>query len=261
MSRPGDSQITPHPNSSPATPAGQTPILLIDDDRKFTRLLAEYLEPFGYSATAVHTGTEGADRATAEPFAAVILDLMLPGMDGFAVLKRVREKSAVPVLMLTSRGDETDRVVGLEIGADDYVAKTASPREILARLRALLRRASLHDTAPAGASAPLKEIVVGPLRVIPESRRAFVRDGLLTLTPVEFDLLLSLVKARGRVKTRDQLLDEIRDRNYEVFDRSIDVHISALRRKLGDDPRNPALIRTIRTVGYLLDDPDATSPA
>jgi DNA-binding response OmpR family regulator len=253
---------TPHPAADVPTR-----ILLVDDDRKFTRLMSEYLEPFGYAATAVHTGTEGAERATeppsahTPPFAAVILDLMLPGIDGFAVLKRIREKSPVPVLMLTSRGDETDRVVGLEIGADDYVPKTASPREILARLRALLRRASIHDAGPAAPAPAPRELLVGPLRVIPESRRAFVRDQLLTLTPVEFDLLVCLAKARGRVKTRDQLLDEIRDRNFEVFDRSIDVHISALRRKIGDDPRNPALIRTIRTVGYMLDDPDNNSPA
>lgn len=237
-------------------------VLLVDDDRKFCRLVAEYLEPFGFQVSAVHTGPDGVSSATgAAPggtrWAAVILDLMLPGMDGFEVLRRVREKSDVPVLMLTARGEETDRIVGLEIGADDYVPKTSSTRELLARLRALVRRSQRLvtgvATTEAGSASGGGDIIAGPVRVNPDTRRAFVSDQLVSLTPVEFDLLVVLARACGRVRSRDQLLDEIRDREYEVFDRSIDVHVSALRRKLGDDPRRPRLIHTIRTVGYMLD--------
>jgi DNA-binding response OmpR family regulator len=227
-------------------------VLVIDDDRKLCRLIGDYLEPMGYAVTAVHTGAEGAGQAAAEPWHAVILDVMLPGMDGFEVLKKIRRKTNVPVLMLTARGDEADRIVGLEIGADDYLPKTFSTRELLARLRAVTRRG-------AGPKAPEKtpaEFTAGPLRVNTDSRVAILDDEPLALTPVEFDLLASLIAAKGRVKTRDALLDEIRDRNYEVFDRSIDVHISALRKKLGDDPKTPRFIRTVRSAGYILDDHD-----
>jgi DNA-binding response OmpR family regulator len=226
-------------------------LLLIDDDRKLCRLIAAYLEPLGYEVTAVHTGPEGVERA-AEPWQAVILDLMLPGMDGYEVLKQIRKSSDVPVLMLTARGDEADRIVGLEIGADDYLPKTFSTRELLARLRAVIRRSSARREQP----AEDQELVVGPLRVNLGARVAAMEDRPLDMTPVEFDLLASLMRARGRVKSREQLLEEIRDRNYEVFDRSIDVHISALRRKLGDDPKAPRFIRTVRTAGYMLIDPD-----
>ena len=156
------------------------------------------------------------------------------------------------MLMLTARGDETDRIVGLEVGADDYLPKTFSTRELLARLRAVLRRTA---RAPAAGEGPATEYVVGPLRVTPEARTAVLGDTPLTLTPVEFDLLASLAKARGRVKSREALLEEIRDRNYDVFDRSIDVHISALRKKLGDDAKNPRFIRTLRSAGYMLVNP------
>jgi DNA-binding response OmpR family regulator len=156
--------------------------------------------------------------------------------------------------MLTARGDEADRIVGLEIGADDYLPKTFSTRELLARIRAVTRR-SVRST-PMEESADL-EIVIAELRIRPSSRTASLGATPLTLTPVEFDLLLSLAKAKGRIKTRDHLLEEIRDREYEVFDRSIDVHISCLRKKLGDDPKVPRFIRTIRSAGYMLINPDA----
>src|SRR5579862_2335941 len=238
-------------NSTP--PSSRPRLLVIDDDRKLCRLIADYLDPLGYDVATVHTGPEGVERATAEAWQAVILDLMLPGLDGFEVLKRIRRTSDVPVLMLTARGDEADRIVGLEIGADDYLPKTFSTRELLARLRAVTRRgAAAHPQE----KEPVKEFIAGPLRVNTASRVAVLGDHPLTLTPVEFDLLASLIAAKGRVKTRDALLDEIRDRNYEVFDRSIDVHISALRKKLGDDPKTPRFIRTVRAVGYLLIDPD-----
>jgi DNA-binding response OmpR family regulator len=232
---------------------GRTRLLMIDDDRKLCRLVATYLQPLGFDVTAVHTGPEGVERATAtaESWHAVILDVMLPGIDGFEVLKKIRARSQVPVLMLTARGDETDRIVGLEVGADDYLPKTFSTRELLARLRAVLRR-SAATTAAQSPEAPPTEIVVGPLRINADARSAVIDTTPLVLTPVEFDLLQSLAKARGRVKTRETLLDEIRDRNYDVFDRSIDVHISSLRKKLGDDAKEPRYIRTVRSAGYMM---------
>ena len=232
-----------------------TRVLLIDDDRKLCRLIRTYLEPLGYEVLAVHTGPDGVEKALAGTWQAVILDVMLPGMDGFEVLKHIRAKSDVPVLMLTARGDEADRIVGLEIGADDYLPKTFSTRELLARLRAVTRRAQRAVTQEGGEAGA--EIVVGKLRVNAGSRTAIFDDKPLVLTPVEFDLLASMARARGRVRSREQLLEEIRDRNYEVFDRSIDVHISALRRKLGDDPKEPHIIRTVRAAGYMLINPDA----
>jgi two-component system, OmpR family, response regulator CpxR len=235
--------------------AGRTRILVIDDDKKLCRLIAEYLSPMGYDVAAVHNGPEGVERAAAEPWKAVILDVMLPGMDGFEVLKRIRRQSEVPVLMLTARGDEADRIVGLEIGADDYLPKTFSTRELLARLRAVTRRAT--RAVPMGGAEAEGELVVGALRVNTGSHVALLGDQPLDLTPVEFALLASLARGRGRVKSREQLLEEIRDRDFDVFDRSIDVHISALRKKLGDDPKEPRFIRTVRAAGYLLINPNA----
>ena len=226
-------------------------ILLVDDDRKLCGLLADYLDPLGYEVEAVHTGPEGVERGNSEAWHAIILDVMLPGMDGFEVLKRIRKKSTVPVLMLTARGDETDRIVGLEVGADDYLPKTFSTRELLARLRAVLRRSALNATVTANAEAPPKEVVVGDLRLNLDARSAVLGAEPLVLTPVEFDLLASLAKAKGRIKSRVALLDEARDRNYDVFDRSIDVHISSLRKKLHDDAKEPRFIRTVRSAGYM----------
>jgi len=227
-----------------------TQVLVIDDDRKLCRLIKDYLEPLGYAVTAVHTGPDGVAAATKEKWHAIILDVMLPGLDGFEVLKQIRQQCDVPVLMLTARGDEADRIVGLEIGADDYLPKTFSTRELLARLRAVTRRTTRT-------ALPASEIVVGRLRVNLDSHTAALGDQPLTLTPVEFDLLASLAGACGRVKTREALLEEIRERSYEVFDRSIDVHISALRKKLGDDPKEPRFIKTVRATGYMLINPDA----
>ena len=239
-------------NDRPAAPPGKTRVLVIDDDRKLCRLIRDYLEPMGYEVSAAHTGTDGVEHALAAAWDAIILDVMLPGLDGFEVLKQIRRASDVPVLMLTARGEEADRIVGLEMGADDYLPKTFSTRELLARLRAVVRR-----TRPARpAEAEEQEIALGPLCIRPGARVAVLGDQPLELTPVEFDLLLCLARAKGRVKTREALLDEIRDRNYEVFDRSVDVHISALRKKLGDDPKSPRFIRTVRSAGYLWIDPD-----
>jgi DNA-binding response OmpR family regulator len=229
-------------------------ILVIDDDQKLCRLIAEYLGPLGYMVTAVHTGPEGVEAATGRDWEAVILDVMLPGMDGFEVLKSIRKTSDVPVLMLTGRGDEADRIVGLEIGADDYLPKTFSTRELLARLRAVTRRSTRKAEDP---DALLPEIVIGSLRINPNTRTVALSDEPLVMTPVEYDLLYALAKAKGRVKSREALLEDVRDRHYDVFDRSIDVHISAIRRKLGEDAKAPRYIRTIRSAGYILMEPDA----
>ena len=249
---------TSRPMNADAPDSGRTRLLMIDDDKKLCRLVSTYLEPLGFDVVAVHTGPEGVARATGpgETWHALLLDVMLPGLDGFEVLRRIRQKSAVPVLMLTARGDETDRIVGLEVGADDYLPKTFSTRELLARLRAVLRRSALNATVASGQNAPPQEIVVGELRLNLDARTAVLGTEPLVLTPVEFDLLASLAKAKGRIKSREALLDEARDRNYDVFDRSIDVHISSLRRKLHDDAKEPRYIRTVRSAGYLMVGPE-----
>jgi DNA-binding response OmpR family regulator len=226
-------------------------ILVIDDDRELCQLIADYLDPLGYAVTAEHTGPGGVERALAEEFQAVILDVMLPGLDGFEVLRRIRARSHVPVLMLTARGEETDRIVGLEMGADDYLPKTFSSRELLARIRAVARRSSRR---PGGEPEVAAELVVGPLRINPAARVALLDDQPDKLTALEYNRLESLARARGRVKTREHLIDLLGDRSYDGLDRSIDVHIWSLRRKLGDDPKNPRFIRTVRAVGYMLID-------
>ena len=230
-------------------------ILVIDDDQELCGLIKDYLEPFGYEVVAAHDGISGAERGVEETFDAIILDVMLPGIDGLEVLRRLRAHTTVPILMLTSRGEETDRIIGLELGADDYLPKTFSSRELLARLRAVTRRSS--GVVPAAAEPPETEITVGELRIRPESRVAILDGEPLRLTTLEFDLLASLARSRGRVKSREQLIESIADRNYDGLDRSIDVHIWSLRRKLGDDPKNPRFIRTIRAVGYMLINPAA----
>jgi len=229
-------------------------LLVIDDDQKLCRLIGDYLAPHGYDVTAVHNGTEGAERATLESWNAVILDVMLPGLDGFEVLKRIRAKSKVPVLMLTAMGDEADRIVGLELGADDYLPKTFSTRELLARLRAVTRRAETVEEV-LDVQSEVRLFRAGDVVVNASSRTAEREGEPLDLTPVEFDLLVSLVRAKGRVRTRERLLEEIRDRNYDVFDRSIDVHVSSLRKKLKDDPKSPRYIRTVRSAGYMFINP------
>jgi DNA-binding response OmpR family regulator len=228
---------------------------MIDDDRGLTELVGDYLRPMGYDFEAVHDGANGLQRAIGQPWHAIILDVMMPGMDGFEVLKKLRAVSNTPVLMMTGRSDETDRIVGLEVGADDYLPKTFSMRELLARLRAVTRRSALA-AAPSEAAPALDQLVVGDLRITPETRRAVLGDQPLNLRPVEFDLLHALAKTKGRVRSRDWLLEQVRDREYDIFDRAIDMHISALRKKLGDDAKEPRFIRTYRSVGYMLIDPN-----
>lgn len=225
-------------------------VLIIDDDIKLCRLVKDYLGRMGYDVDSAHTGTQGLHKALSGNFHVLILDVMLPEMDGFEVLKRLRKESDIPVLMLTALGDETDRIVGLEMGADDYLPKTFSTRELLARLRAVTRR-YLKSEKTNISSTDENIHVFGDLQINKASHSARLKGENLLLTPIEFDLLTVLVKAAGRVLTRDQLLDAVAGRNYEIFDRSIDVHISSLRRKLGDNPREPLYIKTVRSTGYM----------
>ena len=221
-----------------------THALLIDDDRALAELLGEYLGPHGVRLSHAADGAEGLARLARGGVDVVLLDVMMPGIDGLEVLRRIRARSAVPVLMLTARGDQTDRVVGLELGADDYLPKPVFPRELLARLRAVLRRA-----APAVAA---KVLVVGDLEIDPEARTARVGGEPLPLTSVEFELLRALAERAGRAVPRDTLLDEAGRGDVAVGERAIDVHISRLRAKLavGDPPRQR--IETVRGAGYLL---------
>lgn len=231
-----------------------TRLLLIEDDVRLCRLVKEYLEGMGYALSMAHSGPQGLELALRESFHAIILDVMLPGMDGFEVLRRIRIESTVPVLMLTGRGEESDRIVGLEMGADDYLPKTFSTRELLARLRAVLRRSMMSDAQQVDRrNAP---VAVGDLYIDPSSHSAALAGQALLLTRQEFDLLLALARASGRVKSREQLLLEVADRDFEGFDRSIDVHISSLRKKLADDAKSPRWIETVRGVGYMLKRPE-----
>ena len=218
-----------------------TRVLLIDDDTRMYELLAQYLGQNGITVTHAPDGGRGLAALEASAYDAVLLDVMMPGMDGLEVCRRIRAKSTLPVIMLTARGDETDRVVGLELGADDYLAKPFSPRELLARLRAVLRRAQ-----PAAVAEKLESSGVS----IDVSARE-VRTGgrLVELTGLEFDLLVALVRRAGRVIPRDALLGEAGRSDTVVGERTVDVHISHLRQKLGDEGNR--LIKTVRGVGYL----------
>tara|TARA_B100000963_G_scaffold196242_1_gene170810 strand:+ start:174 stop:899 length:726 start_codon:yes stop_codon:yes gene_type:complete len=227
----------------------ERPLLVVDDDKKLCGLIREYLEPLGYRVSMRHTGPDGLQAALEGSYEAVILDVMMPGMDGIEVLRELRKKSTVPVLMLTAMGEESDRIAGLEMGADDYLPKTFSTRELLARLRAVMRRA--HRDEVKSTENP-GEFLIGDL-CLKEGSHVATRGGeLLDLTALEFAILGSLMRAGGRVKSREELIEEVSKRKFDVFDRSIDVHISALRRKLGDDAKAPNYIRTIRAVGYQL---------
>ena len=234
---------------------GRMIILIVDDDVKLCGLVADYLHTMGYGTEQAHTGAQGLQMALSKEYDAVILDVMMPGMDGFEVLRNLRRESNVPVLMLTARGEETDRIVGLEMGADDYLPKTFSSRELLARLRAVIRRASGTEKKSAAVETKAGDLVFGDLQICKSSRTVRMGNETVNLTPVEYDLLMLLADASGRVLTRDHLLNAFADRSYDIFDRSVDVHISSLRRKLKENPRNPKFIRTVRTAGYMFTDP------
>lgn len=232
----------------------QTRLLIIDDDDRLTKLLGDYLRPLGYSVDVAGTGIDGLQMALDGNYSAIILDVMLPGLNGMDVLREIRKRSQVPVLMLTALGEEPDRIVGLEVGADDYIPKTFSTRELLARLRAVLRRSVV--TAQSKQEERPGPVSVGPLWMDPSARNATLDHNPIVLTPIEYDILLSLARATGRIKSREQLLLDVAERDFESFDRSIDVHISALRKKLGDDPKEPRFIETVRGSGYRMRKPE-----
>jgi DNA-binding response OmpR family regulator len=218
--------------------------LLVDDDAKLAELLAAYLRPHDVVLAHAPDGARGLAMVEAGGVDLVVLDVMMPGLDGLDVLRRLRARTAVPVLMLTARGDETDRVVGLELGADDYLAKPVYPRELLARIRAVLRR-----TAPRSAE---RRWVVGDLEVDLDARVARIGSADVALTALEFDLLAALAERAGRVVSRDVLWEAAGRGDTVVSDRTVDVHVSHLRAKLGDDARDPRRLKTVRGIGYLL---------
>jgi DNA-binding response OmpR family regulator len=219
-------------------------VLLIDDDRRLFDLLQTYLRQYSVDLSHAADGPSGLAALESSSYDAVLLDVMMPGMDGLEVCKRIRAKSSVPVIMLTAKGDETDRVVGLELGADDYVAKPFGPRELLARLRAVLRRA--HPEAVS------EHLQVGQIEIDVPARAVRVAGKATELTGIEFDILLALVRRAGRVVPRDALMVQAGRVDVTVSERTVDVHISHLRQKLGDDSRVPKLIKTVRGVGYVL---------
>jgi two-component system, OmpR family, response regulator len=219
-------------------------VLCIDDDRRLQELLVSWLGQNGVQVTSAYDGPTGIQALDTSTFDAVLLDVMMAGMNGLEVLRRIRAKSRVPILMLTAKGDETDRVVGLEIGADDYVPKPFSPRELLARIRAVLRRSS-PEAISEKLSAANVQVDVG-------TREVTVDGQAVELTGLEFDILVALMRRAGRVIPRDALLAEAGRSDVVVGERTVDVHISHLRAKLGDDPRAPRRIKTVRGVGYVL---------
>lgn len=238
--------VVPHPDAAR--------ILLVDDDRKLSRLLINLLAPYGYSVTAAYDGLKALECISAGPsWDLIILDIMLPGRDGFEILKEIRNKTPAMILMLTARGDESDRIVGLEIGADDYVPKTFSSRELVARVRALLRRAARSQVpgVPAGMEVGDTCLCIGDLKIYPNSYQVFAGGTEVTLTVVEFNILLSLARAKGKVCSREQLMAKVHDREFALSDRTIDVHVSTLRRKLGGGRDHSRYIKTIRSLGYM----------
>jgi DNA-binding response OmpR family regulator len=224
------------------------PVLLIDDDIELCSMLEDYLVRHGFAVSTEHNGELGLHRALTGEFAIVLLDVMLPGLDGFEVLRRLRTSSQVSVLLLTARGEDIDRIVGLEIGADDYLPKPFNPRELLARIRAILRRSAANRTArPA-----IKHLSVGGIELDSGARTATCDGVELDLTNVEFELLGALMSAPGQILTREHLTELVLDRRFNPFDRSLDMHVSRLRRKLDDAAKLGDQIKTIRSVGYQL---------
>jgi len=219
--------------------------LLIEDDDRLARLTADYLQNHGITVARQSDGVRGFDAAIKSRFDVVLLDIMLPGKGGLEVCRELRERSDVPVILLTARDEEADRVLGLETGADDYLVKPFSPRELLARIQAVVRRAR-------GKVGPVqKRVQVGALVVDPASHRATLEGRELPLTGYEFALLRVLAERAGRVLSREQLMEAAGGSSEESFDRSIDVHVSRLRQKLGDDSKRPRWLKTIRGVGYV----------
>ena len=221
-----------------------TRILMIDDDEELSSMVADYLGRGGFAVTAIATAQSGLDAFRATNFDAVILDIMLPDGDGLDLCREIRQTSSVPVLMLTARGDDTDRIVGLELGADDYLPKPFNPRELQARLRAILRRGQLTD--------PRTDVLRhGDLVIDLGRRQVKLADEICDLTSHQFELLVALARNAGRVMSRESLMNEVRGDNLEAFDRSIDVHISRIRSAIEVDPKRPKRIITVRGAGYV----------
>lgn len=220
-------------------------ILVVEDDARLARMLGEYLRNQGYAVSQAATGAQALERLGADALDAAVLDLMLPDMDGLDVCRKLRERSDLPVLMLTARGDAIDRIIGLEIGADDYLPKPFEPRELLARLRAILRRRK------APATGATKAIVFGQLEIDIDARAVKVAGRVAELTSYQFELLLALAQRAGRVLSRDVLMGLVRGEQLDAFDRSIDVHVSRIRAAIEDDPKAPKRIITVRGAGYL----------
>jgi len=227
-------------------------ILIIDDDVELSSLVAEYLEPEGFQLEAVYDGNRGLQRALSGEHLLVVLDVMLPGLNGFDVLRRLRATSRIPVLLLTARGEDVDRIVGLEIGADDYLPKPFNPRELVARIRAILRRTQ-SGYKP---GEPIPDAVrVGDIELDPATRTVLQNGKPVELTSVEFNLLHVLLQEAGRVVTRERLVDAVLGRKFSPFDRSIDMHVSKVRKKLGDSESAADHIKTVRGVGYIFAHP------
>ncbi len=225
-----------------------TSILMIDDDVALTQLVAEYLQLDGYQFKAVHQGPEGLELAKSNTFQLVLLDIMLPGMDGLTVLKQLRQHSYCPVLMLTARGDEIDKVVGLELGADDYLAKPFSPRELVARIKAILRRVELiqHQQQP-----QLSALQVNGLRLDSAKRQILVGEQPLILTATEYQILELLLRHAGDVVSKEDLSQLALGKRLQLYDRSLDMHISNIRKKIAQYDEGEK-IQTLRGLGYVL---------
>ena len=219
-------------------------ILMIEDDEALSAMVGEYLGSVGYAVTPCSDAASGMATLERGGFDALVLDVMLPDLDGFELCRRVRATNDIPILMLTARGDETDRIVGLELGADDYLPKPFNPRELLARLRAILRRRTAGETT----SGALR---FGRLEIDRDARAVRVEGEERTLTGYQFDLLCALAENAGRVMTRDALMDRVRGSTLEAFDRSIDVHVSRIRAAIEDDPKHPRRVLTVRGTGYV----------
>ena len=218
-------------------------ILLIEDDRRLAEMVKNYLGEFGFSVTAAHSGGAGIALYRREGFDALILDLMLPDMDGLEVCRRIRADASARILMLTARGDAMDRIIGLEMGADDYLAKPFEPRELLARLRSILRRAKSEQTS--------EVLRFGRLEIDAAARQVRLDGEARNVTSYQFALLSALAQHAGRVMSREALMDLLKNERLEAFDRSIDVHISRLRAAIEDDPKKPRRVITVRGAGYV----------
>jgi two-component system response regulator CpxR len=225
-------------------------VLIIDDDFELCSLVGEYLAPEGFRIDSVHDGETGLQKALNGSYLLVVLDVMLPGMSGFDVLRRIRATSRIPVLLLTARGEDVDRIVGLEIGADDYLPKPFNPRELVARIRAVLRRTSA-DPKGVGSPRPPDIVRIGDIELDPATRTVKHAGQPVDLTSVEFNLLEVLLREAGRVVTREELVSAVLSRKFSPFDRSIDMHVSKVRKKLGDLNGDAEHIKTVRGVGYI----------